>query len=63
MKKLVINSAFGAFSLSKAAYEFLGLEWDNYGYPNMSREDARLIECVETLGSKANGLISFFVSF
>lgn len=56
--KLVINGGFGAFSLSEEAYKFLGLEWDGYGYPNISREDARLVECVETLGSKACGLFA-----
>lgn len=56
--KLVINSGFGAFGLSKEAYEFLGLEWDGYGYPDLKREDARLVECIETLGKKANGLFA-----
>ena len=56
--KLVINRGFGAFSLSKAAYAYLGLEWDDCGYPNLKRDDARLVECVETLGKKANGIFA-----
>ena len=57
-KKVVLNGGFGAFSLSKEAYEFLGLEWDDCGCPNISREDARLVECVEKLGKKAGGLFT-----
>lgn len=56
--KIVINRCFGDFSLSKMAYEFLGLEWDGYGYKytgyNM-RTDSGLVACVETLGEKADG--------
>lgn len=57
--KVVINVCFGGFSLSKEAYEFLGLKWDGYGYDYNSdekRTDPKLVECVETLGEKANGL-------
>ena len=57
--KIVINSCFGGFSLSKEAYEFLGLKWDDYGYAyidDAKRTDPDLIRCVETLGSeKASG--------
>jgi hypothetical protein len=55
--KVVINRCFGGFSLSKEAYDFLGLEWDGYGFafkepePEI-RTDPKLIECVKTLGSK-----------
>ena len=56
--KVVINKCFGGFSLSKKAVEFLGLEWDGYGYyfdnPE-DRSDPELIKCVEQLGDKANG--------
>jgi hypothetical protein len=44
--------------LSEKAYEFLGLEWDGYGYKYSGydlRTDAKLVECVETLGEKADG--------
>ena len=56
--KIVINKCYGGFSLSKEAYEYLGLEWDNYGYVYSDyehRTNPKLVECVETLGEKANG--------
>jgi len=56
MKKVVINNCYGGFGLSKEAYEFVGLEWDGYGYAfDDKREDIKLIECVEVLKEKANG--------
>lgn len=59
--KIVVNRCFGGFSLSKEAYEFLGLEWDDYGYDyndDDKRTDEKLIKCVEALGEKANGRFS-----
>lgn len=59
--KIVVNRCFGGFCLSKKAYEFLGLEWDGYGFKyndDKSRTDEKLIECIETLGDKANGQYS-----
>ena len=56
--KVVINKCFGGFGLSKEAYDFLGLEWNGYGYAYRDEEkrtDPKLIECVETLGHKADG--------
>lgn len=58
--KVVINSSGGGFCLSKEAYEFLGLEWDGFGHSDYAdcdemRTDPKLIECVETLGKRANG--------
>ena len=53
--KAVINKCYGGFSLSEDAYKFLGLEWDGYGYDRIERTNSKLIECVETLGYKANG--------
>ena len=56
--KVVINRCFGGFGLSEKAYEFLGLEWDGFGYKyngDYFRTDAKLVECVETLGEEANG--------
>ena len=56
--KVVINTCFGGFGLSKAAYDFLGLEWNGFGYAyrdHDKRTDPKLIECVETLGHKADG--------
>ena len=56
MKKIVLNNCFGGFELSRKAYEFLGLPWDGFGHGhNISREDPRLVKCVETLGKEANG--------
>ena len=57
--KVVINRCFGGFSLSEKAYEFLGLEWDDYGYKYNDhdlRTDAKLVECVEALGDEADGI-------
>lgn len=57
--KVVINRCFGGFSLSEKAYEFLGLEWDGYGYKyNGNRTDPKLVECVETLGVEADGIFA-----
>lgn len=54
--KIVVNRCYGGYSLSEQAYEFLGLDWDGYGFAlDMERTDPRLVECVETLGDKANG--------
>lgn len=66
--KVVINRRFGGFGVSKEAYDFMGLEWDGYGYlskyleakygvfaPYKLRTDPKLVECVETLGKLANG--------
>ena len=56
--KIAINTCYGGFGLSKEAYEFLGMTWDRFGYaynPYEKRTDLKLIECIETLGKKANG--------
>jgi hypothetical protein len=56
MQKIVINRTGCGYGLSKKAYEFLGLEWDDYGFALESdRSNLRLVECVETLGDEANG--------
>lgn len=56
MTKVVINCCFGGYSLSKEAYEFLGLEWDEFGFEfEDDRTNPKLVECVETLKEKANG--------
>ena len=58
MKKVVLNNCFGGFSLSRKAYEFLGLPWDGYGFTSIyryDRENQKLVECVETLGGEASG--------
>lgn len=57
--EVVINRCYGGFSLSKEAYDFLGLEWDDYGFAynhdDAKRSDPKLVECVKKLGEKANG--------
>jgi len=54
--RIVINTCYGGFSLSKEAYKYLNKEWDGYGYDfNLSRHDPKLVECVEKLGASANG--------
>ena len=59
--EIVINECYGGFSLSKEAYEWLGLEWDGYGFKysdSEERTDPKLIECVKTLKEKADGRFS-----
>lgn len=54
--KVVINRCYGGFSLSKDAYQEIGIPWDGYGYEyNDKRTDPSLIACVEKLGKAANG--------
>lgn len=49
--KVVINRCYGGFSLSEKAMKFLGVgsEW-----PDIARNDPKLVECVEKLGGEAN---------
>ena len=57
--KVVINACYGGFSLSRAAYEELGLEWDGYGYAfEGSRDDPSLVAAVEKLGERASGIFA-----
>ena len=59
--KIAINRCHGGFGLSKEAYDFLGLEWDGYGFAYSDhdrRTNLKLIECIETLGKKADGRFS-----
>jgi hypothetical protein len=54
--KVVINKCYGGFSLSKAGMEFMGLGWDGYGFcSDIPRNDPKLVECVEQLGTDAGG--------
>ena len=54
--KIVINRKYGGFGLSKEAYEYLGIQWDKYGFEfEHDRTNPKLIECVEKLGEKADG--------
>ena len=54
--KVVINTCHGGYSLSKKAYEFLGIEWDRFGYKyNEDRSNPDLVRCVETLKEDSFG--------
>lgn len=54
--KVVINTCYGGYGLSEEAYNYLGLEWDGYGFAFSSdRTNPQLVECVEALGEKADG--------
>jgi hypothetical protein len=51
--KIVINNRFGGYNVSPAARESMGfLHGTNV---DLERNDPKLVECVETLGSEANG--------
>ena len=51
--KVVINTCYGGFSVSKAVYDYLGIPWDNYGYINLERNDPTLIAAIEAVGLEA----------
>jgi len=59
--KIVINDCYGGFSVSKAVYDRLGIEWDGYGFlrdwvdDDEVRTHPDLIAAVEELGEAANG--------
>ena len=65
MTKVVINCSYGGFSLSKEAMQYLtdkyGIEYCEYGYVDLQRHDKRLVEVVEVLGDKANGMFAKLV--
>ena len=55
--KVVINKCYGGYGLSKKAYEFLGVEWDGYGYEyKEARSNPDLVMCVETLKEGSFGV-------
>lgn len=51
--KVVINRCYGGFSLSEKAMKFLGVD---SSWPDIARNDLKLVECVEKLGEEANGM-------
>ena len=56
--KVVLNKCYGGFSLSKQAYEMLGLKWDRFGYEYCNygeRTNPKLVRVVEALGDDASG--------
>ena len=59
MTKVVINTCFGGFGLSKLAEatiaERKGIKVEDVHYYDLERDDADLVAVVEGLGEKANG--------
>lgn len=51
--KVVINRCYGGFGLSEKAMKFLGVD---SSWPDITRNDPKLAECVEKLGEEANGV-------
>lgn len=51
--KVVINRCYGGFGLSEKAMKFLEVD---SGWPDIARNDSKLVECVEKLGEEANGM-------
>ena len=61
MKKIVINTCFGGFGLSKKAmdlYKKLKNTKEDVYYGDIDRKDKHLIQIIETLGSGASGQYS-----
>lgn len=51
MTKIVINRCYGGFSLSEKAAANIGCDT----YPDIERDDPKLVECVEKMGQEASG--------
>lgn len=59
---IVLNKCYGGFGLSKEAYEYMGLNCDDYGSTfGSDRLNPKLIDCIKTLGEKASGSCSSLV--
>jgi len=60
--KVAINRCWGGFSVSKAVYDEMGLDWDGYGYvgsDDKNRADPKLIAAIEKVGlEKASGKLA-----
>ena len=60
MVKIVYNACFGGFSLSHEAMAWLderGMKLESsYDCDKFDRHNPLLVECIETLGAKANGM-------
>ena len=64
MNKVVINDCYGGFDLSKEAINWLknkGLSEEEIDSLDKCRHHPLLIECVEELGEKANGMFANLV--
>lgn len=59
IRKVVINTCFGGFSLSKAAIEMYArarcILTEDFSVYELERDDNTLVAVVEALGNKANG--------
>lgn len=54
--KVVINTCYGSYNLSEAAYTYLGKAWDGGGFAfSDERAHPQLVEVVEKLGERASG--------
>jgi hypothetical protein len=59
-RKIVINSCFGGFGVTRAVYDELEIKWDGFGYVcghmECKRDDPALIAAIEAVGvEKASG--------
>ena len=58
VRKVIINACHGGFGLSKKAYDYIGLTWDDYGSccnDYELRDLKLLVDCIEQLGDEASG--------
>jgi hypothetical protein len=54
--KVVINACYGGFGLSKEAFEYLGLDYnEDWDVFRDDRANPKLVEVVESLGAQARG--------
>ena len=54
--KVVINKCYGGFGLSEKARKYMGLKHEDLF--DIDRENPKLVEAVEALGEKANGMFA-----
>ena len=61
--KIVVNKCYGSFGLSEKAKKYLADENADlkYGYDYESRNDPKLVECVERLGEEASDQFALLV--
>lgn len=58
--KIVINTCYGGFAVSKEVYNRMGKAWDGYGFTfGDNRTDPELISVIEAIGTmRASGEFS-----